>query len=70
MTKYRHAYLTDLNDTQWNVIAPLLPSPAKTGRPREHRWREILNTIFYIMSSGCAWRLLPHEFPLWYYWSS
>ena len=65
MTKYRHAYPTDLNDTQWNVIAPLLPSPAKTGHPREHRWREILNAIFYITSSGCAWRLLPHEFPPW-----
>jgi putative transposase len=27
--------------------------------------REILNTIFYIVRSGCAWRLLPHEFPPW-----
>jgi transposase len=27
--------------------------------------REILNAIFYIVRSGCAWRLLPHEFPPW-----
>jgi transposase len=27
--------------------------------------REILNGIFYILRSGCAWRLLPHEFPPW-----
>ena len=65
MTKSRQAYPTDLNDTQGNVIAPLLPPPAKTGRPREHSWREIVSAIFYITSSGCAWRLLPHEFPPW-----
>jgi putative transposase len=65
MTKSRRAYPTDLNDTQWNVIAPLLPTPAPTGRPRKHTWREIVNAIFYITKSGCAWRLLPHEFPPW-----
>jgi putative transposase len=65
MTKSRQAYPTDLNDTQWAVIAPLLPPAAKTGRPREHDWREIVNAIFYITRSGCAWRLLPHEFPPW-----
>jgi transposase len=24
-----------------------------------------LNAIFYVVRSGCAWRLLPHEFPAW-----
>ena len=65
MTKSRQAYPTDLNDTQWRIIVPLLPPPAPTGRPRKHSWREIVNAIFYITSSGCAWRLLPHEFPPW-----
>jgi putative transposase len=27
--------------------------------------REILNAIFYVVRSGCAWRLLPHDFPPW-----
>ena len=63
MTQSRQAYPTDLNDTQWNVLAPLLPPPATTGRPREHAWREILTAIFYLTSSGCPWRLLPQEFP-------
>jgi transposase len=27
--------------------------------------REILNAIFYVVRSGCAWRLVPHEFPPW-----
>lgn len=27
--------------------------------------REVMNAIFYILRGGCAWRLLPHEFPKW-----
>ena len=30
-----------------------------------HPLREILDAIFYIVRSGCAWRLLPHDFPPW-----
>ena len=65
MATPRQAYPTDLNDTEWNVIAPYLPEPKSSGRPREHPWREILNAIFYIVRGGCAWRLLPHDFPPW-----
>jgi transposase len=42
-----------------------LPPPKAFGRPRLHPMREILNAIFYVVRSGCAWRLLPHEFPAW-----
>jgi putative transposase len=27
--------------------------------------REILDAIFYVLKSGCTWRLLPHDFPPW-----
>ena len=30
-----------------------------------HATREIVDAIFYIVRSGCAWRLLPHDFPPW-----
>ncbi len=41
-----------------------LPVPENEGRPRVHGLREILNAIFfYVVRSGCAWRLLPHDFP-------
>lgn len=60
----RSTYSTDLNDTEWNVIAPLLPQP-REGRPRVWPVREILNALFYLVQAGCAWRLLPHEFPPW-----
>ena len=65
MTKSKQAYPTDLNDTQWLKIQQYLPAEAQTGRPREHSWRVILNSIFYILQSGCSWRMLPHDFPPW-----
>jgi putative transposase len=61
----RKTYHTDLSDSEWARIEPHLPLPKAVGRPRLHSPREILNAIFYILRSGCAWRLLPHDFPPW-----
>jgi putative transposase len=61
----RRAYQTDLSDAEWTLIEPHLPAPRAPGRPRVHPLREILNAIFYVVRSGCAWRLVPHEFPPW-----
>lgn len=63
MSRFRQAYPTDLNDNEWKVIAPYLPTMQPTGRPRQHSWRDILGVIFYIVRSGCAWRMLPHDLP-------
>jgi putative transposase len=65
MTKSNQAYPTDLNDTEWAQIAPYLPEPNSTGRPREIPWRDIMNGIFYMVKNGCVWRALPHDFPAW-----
>ena len=62
----RKRYPTDLSDAEWECIEPHLPTPRAAGRPRSHSLREeILDAIFYMVRSGCAWRLLPHEFPPW-----
>ena len=58
-------YQTDLTDEEWRVIAPHLPKPRATGRPREWPMREILNGIFYVGRAGCPWRLLPNDLPPW-----
>src|SRR5215204_650236 len=55
----RKPYSTDLSDAEWSCIEPHIPTPIAPGRPRVHPLREILNAIFYIVRSGCAWRLLP-----------
>ena len=60
----RKAYQTDLSDAQWACIEPHLPAPKPGGRPRDPcAPPQILNAVFYIVRSGCAWRLLPHDFP-------
>ena len=61
----RRAYQTDLRDAEWACLEDHLPAPNTTGRPRLHATREILDAVFYVLRSGCAWRLLPHDFPPW-----
>src|SRR5215203_2501663 len=58
-------YPTDLSDAEWFCIEPYLPAPRDPRRPWVHSLSEILDAIYYIVRSGCAWRLLPHEFPPW-----
>jgi putative transposase len=65
LARMRKSYPTDLSDAEWNYIEPHLPAPKGYGRPRTHTLREILNAVFYLLKSGCQWRLLPHDFPRW-----
>jgi putative transposase len=62
----REAYPTDLSDAEYEQIEPHLPQrTSQRGRKRVYALREILNAIFYLLRAGCAWRLLPHDFPPW-----
>src|SRR5919199_3214868 len=61
----RKLYSTDLFDAEWTWLEPHLPAPKASGRPRIYPLREILNAIFYVVRSGCSWRLVPHDFPPW-----
>ena len=61
----RKTYPSDLSEIEWALLAPLIPAVKTGGRPRSVDIREILNAIFYIIRSGCAWRMLPHDFPAW-----
>jgi len=57
-------YDTDLTDEQFALLEPFLPQPKRTGRPMADL-REVLDAVFYLLRSGCQWRLLPHDFPPW-----
>ena len=61
----RPPYPSDLSDAEWALLAPLLPPPKPTGRPRKWPDRLIADAVFYVLRSGCAWRMLPREFPPW-----
>jgi len=56
-------YPSDLSDAEWQILQALLPAQSGAGRPRTRDLREILNAIFYVLRSGCAWRMLPRDFP-------
>jgi putative transposase len=72
VTPPRRRYATDLSDREWALLAPLIPAPKPGGRPAVHDRRELVNAMLYWLRAGCAWRLLPHDFPPWqtvyHYW--
>jgi putative transposase len=59
-----HSALTDLSDAEWARLEPLFPA-ARTGRPRPHRLRTIVNALLEVLRTGCAWRFLPADWPAW-----
>lgn len=61
----RRPYPTDLTDAEWDLIEPWIPAVKAGGRPALHDRRELLDAMSYVLRSGCAWRLLPHDFPPW-----
>lgn len=61
----RKSYPTDLTDEQWEIIDNVIPYPSPRGRPYKWPIREVLNAILYILRAGCAWRMLPNDFPPW-----
>ena len=58
-------YPSSLTQAEWKLIEPLIPGPKLFGRPPCYSKRSILDAIFYMVRSGCAWRLLPHDLPPW-----
>ena len=61
----RRRYPTDLTDAQWALLEPLIPPAKPGGRPPKHSRRELVNGMLYVLRSGEAWRLLPHDLPPW-----
>ena len=60
-----HAYPSDLTDEEWAILKPLLRRSSRRGRPNLWPTRCVLDAVFYVLRTGCAWRLLPNDFPPW-----
>jgi putative transposase len=58
-------YPCDLTDVEWASLAPLLAEPARRGRAGRWALPLLVNAIFYVLRTGCAWRYLPREYPPW-----
>ncbi len=65
-------YASDLNDQEFDILAPLVAQKPGSGKQRTVNIREILNAIFYRLRTGCQRRMLPTDFPpwnhVWYYY--
>jgi putative transposase len=57
-------YPSGLSDDEWRLLEPLFP-PSRRGRPPKWPPRLLADAIFYVVRSGCAWRMLPGDFPPW-----
>src|SRR6266702_4381512 len=60
----RVSYPTDLRDTEWAILEPLLPPSKSLGRPRADL-RAVLNAIRYVTRSGAQWRMVPRDLVPW-----
>jgi len=56
-------YPSDLTDAEWAIAGPMIPPARSGGRPRDVDVREVLNGIFYVLSTGCQWQALPKDLP-------
>lgn len=61
----RVSYPSDLTDAEWELLRPVFASEDRPGRPASYERRRILDAIFYVVRGGAAWRMLPHDFPVW-----
>lgn len=59
------SYSSNLTQGQWELLEGLIPPAKVGGRPRSADIREVINAIFYILCAGCAWRMMPSDFPRW-----
>ena len=60
-------YASDLDDAEWQRIAPLVAQKDGSGKKRTVNIREILNTLFYRTRTGCQWRMFPKDLSPWYH---
>ncbi|TVQ85564.1 MAG: transposase [Chromatiaceae bacterium] len=64
-TRAAHRYDSDVTDTEWDILGPVIEScqSQRRGRPLATDLRAVLNAIFYLNQTGCPWRYLPKDVP-------
>jgi transposase len=56
-------YPSDVTDAEWAIVGPTIPPGRPGGRPRKVDLREVVNGMFYVLSTGCQWQALPKDLP-------
>jgi putative transposase len=58
-------YPSDMTDAEWEIVEACLPRRPMRGNFPWTCKRDVVNAIFYVNRSGCAWRMLPKDYPPW-----
>jgi putative transposase len=66
MPRNDRRYPSELTAREWALLEPLLASSEARGRPPKWPAKRVADAVFYLLRSGCAWRMLPREFPPWH----
>ena len=66
MDPSRKPYPSDVSDEEWAFLAPYLTLMREDAPQRQHAMREVFDALRYVVRSGCAWRMMPHDLPPWH----
>lgn len=58
-------YATSLIDAEWALVSEVFDWEGRPGKPPRHPRRAVVDACFYVVRTGCSWRLLPRSFPPW-----
>jgi transposase len=61
----RKPYPSDLRESEWALLEPLVPAVKPGGCPARHSRREIVNAMLSVVRGGNQWRAMPHDLPPW-----
>jgi transposase len=63
--KEKKRYPSDVEEAEWDFVAPYLALISPESPQRKHDLREVFNALRYVVRTGIAWRYLPVHFPPW-----
>lgn len=65
MKQPRKSYPTDVSNEEWAFCVSYLTLMTEEAPQRVYPLREIFNALRYLVKSGGAWRMMPHDLPPW-----
>ncbi len=58
-------YPSNLSDQAWSEIEHFFKRSDPRGAKSVHSKYTVVNAVFYVVKTGCQWRMLPLDFPPW-----
>jgi transposase len=62
----RKAYPSDISNEEWAFVAPYLTLLREDAGQRDYALRAVFNGLRWLVRTGAAWRLMPHDLPPWW----